>query len=382
MYGLAREGYDSRRICVAVDISVSVAIQALTVLVAMGLDALGFSEAATVIVFVLGVLLTAVFTTRPVYCLIASVLSILCFNFFLADPRFTFRIEGTGVPGTIVVMFVVALFASYLVMRMRENERKSAEASLKAQNEQLRANLLRSVSHDLRTPLTAITGNADMLLDNSAELTDDERRRLVHDVYEDATWLVGVVENLLAVTRLEEEAGLLNRDVELVDDVVEEAMRHVSRDASQHHIEVEPSGELLLARMDAQVIVQVVVNLVNNAIGHTQQGSHILIRVRREGDHAVVSVQDDGPGISDEDKRRVFEPFYTTGGISTDSRRGIGLGLSLCRSLVEAHGGQMRVEDVQPHGAVFAFTLPLEELPGDGEEMLAGAMATREDKRG
>jgi two-component system sensor histidine kinase KdpD len=87
---------------------------------------------------------------------------------------------------------------------MRENERKSAEASLKAQNEQLRANLLRSVSHDLRTPLTAITGNADMLLDNSANLNEEERRRLVHDMYEDATWLVGVVENLLAVTRLEE----------------------------------------------------------------------------------------------------------------------------------------------------------------------------------
>lgn len=367
---------------VVVDVAVSVAIQALTVLVAMALDALGFSEAATVIVFVLGVLLTAEFTTRPVYCLVASVMSILCFNFFLAYPRFTFRIEGSGVPGTIVVMFVVALFASYLVMRMRENERKSAEASLKAQNEQLRANLLRSVSHDLRTPLTAITGNADMLLDNSANLTDEERRRLVHDMYEDATWLVGVVENLLAVTRLEEGQVLLNHNVELVDDVVEEAMRHVSRDASKHHIVVEPSGELLLARMDAQVIVQVVVNLVNNAIGHTQEGSHIVIRVRREGGYAVVSVQDDGPGVGDEDKRRVFEPFYTTGGISTDGHRGIGLGLSLCRSLVEAHGGAMRVEDVQPHGALFAFTLPLEELPNEEMNKEEEALASREDDRG
>jgi len=376
MLKLAQRRYRQGRAGVAVDVVVSVAIQALTVVVAMALDALGFSEAATVIVFVLGVLLTAEFTTRPVYCLVASVLSILCFNFFLAYPRFTFRIEGTGVPGTIVVMFVVALFASYLVMRMRENERKSAEASLKAQNEQLRANLLRSVSHDLRTPLTAITGNADMLLDNSANLTDEERRRLVHDVYDDATWLVGVVENLLAVTRLEEGEVLLNRNVELVDDVVEEAMRHVSRDASQHHIVVEPSGELLLARMDAQVIVQVVVNLVNNAIGHTQQGSRIVIGVRREGDFAVVSVADDGPGVSDADKRHVFEPFYTTGGISTDSRRGIGLGLSLCRSLVEAHGGTMRVEDVQPHGARFSFTLPLVDLPGQQ------ASVTREDGHG
>jgi two-component system sensor histidine kinase KdpD len=238
------------------------------------------------------------------------------------------------------------------------------------------------VSHDLRTPLTAITGNADMLLDNSANLTDEERRRLVHDVYEDATWLVGVVENLLAVTRLEEGQVLLNHNVELVDDVVEEAMRHVSRDASKHHIVVEPSGELLLARMDAQVIVQVVVNLVNNAIGHTQEGSHIVIRVRREGGYALVSVQDDGPGVGDDDKRRVFEPFYTTGGISTDSHRGIGLGLSLCRSLVEAHGGAMRVEDVQPHGALFAFTLPLEDLPNEEMSKEEEALASREDDRG
>ncbi|MDO4806764.1 MAG: ATP-binding protein [Coriobacteriales bacterium] len=353
---------------VVANAAVSLLIQMITVLVAMLLDALGFSEAAKVIVFVLGVLVTSLFTTSPIYCLVASALSILCFNFFLVSPRFTLRIEGTGVPGTIAVMFVVALLASYLVTRMRDNERKSAEASLKAQNEQLRANLLRSVSHDLRTPLTAIMGNADILLDKSVELSEKERRRLVHHVYEDATWLVDVVQNLLYVTRLEEGGIELGRDVELVDDVVEEAMRHVSRDAANHNIVVTPSGELLLARMDAQVIVQVVVNLVNNAIMHTHRGSNIHIEVRRVGQNAEVSVTDDGPGINQEDKQRVFEPFYTTSGISTDSQRGMGLGLSLCQSLVEAHGGTLRVENVSPHGSAFIFTLPLESLPNEEYE--------------
>ncbi|MEE1158246.1 MAG: DUF4118 domain-containing protein, partial [Atopobiaceae bacterium] len=357
---------------IAYNVAVTCAIQALTVLVAMGFDGFGLSEATVVIVFVLGVLLTAIFTTGRIYCLAASALSILCFNFFLVDPRFSFRIRGADVPGTIAVMFVVALIASYLVTQMRENARKSSDASFKARNEQLRADLLRSVSHDLRTPLTSISGNADMLLDEEAQLTESQRRQLVQDIYEDATWLKGMVENLLAITRLEDGTVSLKSEPEIVDDVVEEAMRHVSRDAEVHRLVVVPSDELLLAQMDAQVIVQVLVNLVNNAIAHTDEGSTITISTRRVDDFVEICVADDGLGVSDADKLRVFEPFYTTGRAVADSRRGIGLGLTLCRSIVEAHGGAMRVDDVEPHGAAFVFTLPLVEMAAQEEAMTYG----------
>lgn len=347
---------------VGANILVMLVSQAVATCVAVAADYAGFADATVVIVFVLGVLLCAILTDGSRYSLTASVLSILSYNYFLIEPRLSLQIDGQDYVGTILAMFVFALLASYLVASLRHNAQLSMEASLVAQREQLRANLLRSVSHDLRTPLTSITGNADMLLDQEVDLPNETRRQLLHDIYDDATWLGTVVENLLAVTRLEDGDVMLNIEVELVDDVIEEAMRHVSREARHHTIVVEPSSELLLARLDPQVIVQVIVNLVNNAIAHTQEGSTITISSRRVGEMVAIEVADDGPGISDDDKEQVFDLFYTSQSLGADSGRSIGLGLSLCRSIVQAHSGTIYVEDVEPHGARFVFTLPAEEV--------------------
>lgn len=334
--------------------------QALATLLAIALDGLGLPDATMVIVFVLGVLVTTILTNGLGYSVFASLVSILSYNFFLIAPRFSLAIDGPGYVGTIGAMIAFALLANYLVSRLRRIERQSTEASLVAQREQLRANMLRSVSHDLRTPLTSIIGDAEMLLDEETHLEEDSRRQLVTDIRDDATWLRTMVENLLAVTRIEDGNVSLDTGIELVDDVIEEAMRHVSRNAEGHQIMVEPSRELLLANMDPQVIVQVIVNLVDNAIAHTQPDSTITISSMREGPMVAISVADDGPGIADEDKSRIFELFYTGGG--ADSTRGTGIGLALCRSVVEAHGGTIRVEDVDPHGSRFVFTLPAEEV--------------------
>lgn len=350
---------------VAANVLMTTVLLFLAVAAALFLDGLGFSESTVVIVFVLGVLLTAVLTTAAYYCLVSAGISILCFNYFLVEPRFSFRIDGVDVPGTMAVMFAVALIASFLVTELRSSAEASAEASARARSEQLRADLLRSVSHDLRTPLTAISGSADMLLDQSADLGPEECRRLAQDIYDDATWLTGVVENLLTVTRLDDGRVALQREPELVNDVVEEALNHVSRDASKHQLSFAPSPDLLIARMDAHVMVQVVVNLVNNAIAHTPAGSKIQVSVARAGDYAVVTVADDGPGVASEDKPHVFESFYTSKRVVADGRRGIGLGLSLCRAIVQAHGGVLALADAEPHGAVFSFTIPLEEVPSD-----------------
>ncbi len=330
---------------------------------AIALDLLGFPDATCVIVFTLGVLFTAIFTVGWRYSLMASVLSILSYNYFLIAPRLSLQIEGRDYAGTISAMFLFALVASLLVESLRTNAQALMESSLVAQREQLRANMLRSVSHDLRTPLTSISGNADMLLDENAKLTDEVRRKLLQDIYDDATWLTTTVQNLLAVTRLEDGTVDLSKDIELIDDVIEEAMRHISRDAARHAVVVEPSSQLLLAHMDPQVIVQVIVNLVNNAIMHTPEGSRIVISTHREGSFAAISVADDGPGIADADKEQIFDSFYTSRERRADVDRSVGLGLSLCRSIVHAHGGSIRVEDVQPHGANFIFTLPIEEAP-------------------
>lgn len=337
--------------------------QVATTALALLLDSLGFSDATIVIIYVLGVLVTAMFTDGPAYSLVASLLSILSYNFFLISPRFSLQIQGRDYAGTITAMILFALLASYLVTSLRRSAAQSMEASLIAQREQLRANLLRSVSHDLRTPLTSITGNADMLLDDSVSLPQATRRQLLQDIYDDATWLRTVMENLLAVTRLEDGEVTLNTDVELIDDVIEEAMRHVSREAKHYDIMVVPPNDLLLARMDPQVIVQVIVNLVNNAIAHTPKGSTITITPYREQGMVAVEVADNGPGVPDKDKEQVFDLFYKSSDEGADARRNVGLGLSLCRSIIQAHGGTIRVEDAIPHGARFIFTLPAEEVP-------------------
>lgn len=303
------------------------------------------------------------FTDGPAYSLVASLLSILSYNYFFISPRFSLQIQGRDYAGTITAMILFALLASYLVTSLRRSAAQSMEASLIAQREQLRANLLRSVSHDLRTPLTSITGNADMLLDDSVSLPQATRRQLLQDIYDDATWLRTVMENLLAVTRLEDGEVTLNTDVELIDDVIEEAMRHVSREAKHYDIVVAPPNDLLLARMDPQVIVQVIVNLVNNAIAHTPKGSTITITSYREQGMVAVEVADNGPGVPDKDKEQVFDLFYKSSDEGADARRNVGLGLSLCRSIIQAHGGTIRVEDAIPHGARFIFTLPAEEVP-------------------
>lgn len=249
-----------------------------------------------------------------------------------------------------------------LALENEQNAREKEEAAILARNEQLRANLLRAISHDLRTPLTSISGNASNLLSNGDFFDGETKKQLYKDIYSDAMWLIDLVENLLSVTRLEQGQLNLNVSENLLDDVITEALRHVNRKLSEHEIRVESEDEFLLARMDAKLIVQVVINLVDNAIKYTPDRSHILISTRREGNMAVVSVADDGSGIPDEVKPRVFDMFYSGSHRIADSRRSLGLGLSLCKSIIAAHGGTIAVGDNTPHGAVFTFTLPIGEV--------------------
>lgn len=236
------------------------------------------------------------------------------------------------------------------------------EAALLAKNEQLRANLLRSISHDLRTPLTSISGNAGILLESEEQIEKDKRKKLYQDIYEDSLWLINLVENLLSVTRIEDGTMKMRLTTELIDEVIDEALHHINRKASEHHITVTPPDAMIFVKMDARLIIQVVINLVNNAITYTPPGSDIFVAATLKEKKAVVTVSDNGAGISDEAKKHIFDMFYTVSNTSADSRRSLGLGLALCKSIVSAHGGEITVSDNKPHGAVFTFTLPIEEV--------------------
>lgn len=249
-----------------------------------------------------------------------------------------------------------------LSLENEKNAREKEEAAILAKNEQLRANLLRAISHDLRTPLTSISGNASNLISNGNSFDEATKNQIYTDIYDDSMWLINLVENLLSVTRIEEGRLNLHITEDLVDDVIAEALNHVNRKSVEHHITVRYKEDYLLAKMDAKLMVHVIINIVDNAIKYTPKGSNILIKTWKQGDKAVISIADDGDGIPDEIKARVFDMFYSGANKIADSRRSLGLGLSLCRSIVNAHGGKITVSDNTPHGMVFTVTLPAGEV--------------------
>lgn len=249
-----------------------------------------------------------------------------------------------------------------LALENIKNAREKEEAAILAKNEQLRANLLRAISHDLRTPLTSISGNANNLLANYQKMDDATRKRTFTDIYDDSMWLINLVENLLAVTRIEGGQVHLTQSVELMDEVITEALRHINRKSKEHTIRVSSSEELILARIDAKLIVQVIINLVDNAVKYTPAGSVIEIHTEKDAHWVIVSVSDNGPGIPEEQKSHVFDMFYSGANKIADSRRSLGLGLSLCKTIVTAHGGTISVADNHPRGTVFLFTIPAGEV--------------------
>lgn len=249
-----------------------------------------------------------------------------------------------------------------LALENEKNAREKEEAALIAQKEQLRANLLRSISHDLRTPLTSISGNASNLLSNEEKFDLETKKQLYADIYEDSMWLINLVENLLSVTKIED--GKLNiclRAV-LLDEIVTEALQHLSRKKEEHNISYKACDDFIFVKADAGMIMQVIINIVDNAVKYTQKKSEIVISTQKLGNKAIVRIADNGPGILDEKKPFVFDMFYSGAKNIADSRRSLGLGLSLCKSIITAHGGELQLSDNIPHGAVFTFSLPVEEV--------------------
>ena len=248
-----------------------------------------------------------------------------------------------------------------LAMENAQNAMEKEKNAVIAKNEQLRADLLRAISHDLRTPLCSISGNADMLLSNSGRLDEATKHQIYTDIYDDSEWLIGVVENLLSITRLNDGRLKFKFSDQLLDEVIAESLRHISRKHDDYKI-VSDCEELVLARMDVRLIIQVLVNLIDNAIKYTPPGSVICIQGTKTDGKAQISVKDNGPGIPEEMKPHIFQMFYTGKTTVADSHRSLGLGLALCHSIIEAHDGTLILTDHAPHGCNFTFTLPLSEV--------------------
>ena len=293
-----------------------------------------------------------------------------CVYFSISINNNIYGVIGIRIKGKPLDAFENSILLSILgecalAMDNRRNAKEKEQTAVLAKNEQLRANLLRAISHDLRTPLTSISGNAGNLLSNKDKLDEDTKMQIYTDIFDDSEWLISLVENLLSVTRIEEGRMNFNKSIELVDEITEEALRHIGRKSTEHKISVIHKDELLLANADAKLIVQVLINLIDNAIKYTPLGSEIKVITEKRNGYASISVIDNGNGIPDNIKPHVFEMFYTGDNRIADSRRSLGLGLALCKSIIGAHGGELTLTDNQPQGCNFTFTLPLGEVKID-----------------
>lgn len=498
------------------DAVVTLLCLAISTAVGFAFDWAGFSESNIITIYILGVLVTAVSTSGHLYGAANSLLSVLAFNFFFTEPRFTLQADGPSYPVTFLIMLSSSIIASSLASRVKEQARMAAEKSyytelllgssqklqtirtewdclrltaeqlsrmfdrpviyalndadkeldfriepadehtlleklsteeigvakwvqknnkhagattntlpdskwlflsvrgtrgvmgivgvpiagyvvpdafeknlmvallgecglsqerirleeernqiaLQTQRESLQANLLRAVSHDLRTPLTNINGSVGILMGKDQTLKPKVREQLYTAIDDDTNWLINMTENLLAATQLETDRTKLKTAPELLEDLFQSAVRQLDRRARDHHISVDLEDQTLMASMNAGMIQRVIINMMNNAIQYTPKDSHIILSGTRRKDWVEISVSDDGPGIPDEAKKHLFDLFYTAEQGKPDSKRGLGLGLHLCQSIVNAHGGTITVSDHAPSGTTFRFTLPAVRTDG------------------
>ena len=340
------------------NILITVGIMGAATIVCLALQ--HFSEADTHVplLFVLAVVIVARFTEGYVYGILSAMAAVVLVNYVFTYPYFELNFSITGYPLTFVVMLATAVMVSALTTQIKWQE----QIRLEVEKEKTRANLLRAVSHDIRTPLTSIQASASGILDNYDALGRQEKVELLEGIRDESRWLIRMVENLLSITRMDDSAIRLTLKPELVSDVVESAIARLGRRGEQHEISMQTQDDLLLANMDAPLIVQVLLNLLENAIKYTPAGSQIVLGAKEEGGLVRISISDNGPGISDENQAHVFDLFFTSAGMRGDARRGLGLGLALCRAIVSAHGGEINVSNNEPHGSIFSFTLQRAEV--------------------
>ena len=307
------------------------------------------------LVFVLAVAVISRLTSGYFHGILTSFLSVFFVNYYFTYPYRAFNFTLSGYPLTFVSMLAVSLIISAASTRIKRQE----ELRVEAEKERIRANLLRAVSHDIRTPLTSIVGSSSLLLDRGNALPEAERVALLSDVHDDALWLVRVVENLLSVTRLSGESDL-QKEPELAEDVVAEAVLKYKKTYADIPVSVTVPEEVVLIPMDAVLITQVLFNLLENAAIHGKNVTDIRITVTLGVRDAIFSVRDNGGGIPADVLPHLFDgSFGHMWKPAPDAKRNMGIGLSVCASIVEAHGGKLHARN-RDGGAEFIFTLPLE----------------------
>lgn len=321
-----------------------------------------FLEETLIPTFVLlGVFLVSVLTDGYFYGVVTSVCSVLLLNYAFTFPYFKINFSIPENIISAVIMIIITLVTCFLTSKIKYQDRLQAEN----EKEKMRANLLRAVSHDLRTPLTTIYGSSSALLENEDTFTPEQKRQMLMGIQQDSQWLYRMVENLLSITRLDGHNVKLIKVPTVLDELIDSVLVKFNKRYQDCEVIVDIPEKMVIIPMDSILIEQVMTNILENAVLHAKEMTTIWLRVFTIGNQAIFEIRDNGMGIPSEKLKSIFSGNYMGDEETTDGQRGnAGIGLSVCATIIKAHGGNITAENSKEGGAVFRFNLDI----GEGEE--------------
>lgn len=309
-------------------------------------------------VFVLGTFIVSSQTSGYLYGVLSSLIGVLAVNYAFTFPFFRLNFSITINLFSAIIMLVVALLTCGLTAQIKRQEYIKAES----EKERMRANLMRAVSHDLKTPLTTIYGAGSALLENGQSFSEEQTKRLLQGICEDSQWLSRMVENLLSVTKLENGELDLIKTPTVLDELVDSVLLKFKFRYPEQEVKLDIPDDFITIPMDALLVEQVAINMLENAVQHARGMTELIFRVYVKGKYAFFEIEDDGCGIAESKIKDVFSGFYTEGNETPDSfRKNSGIGLSVCATIIKAHGGMIQATNVKNGGAIFTFMLKMEE---------------------
>ncbi len=309
-------------------------------------------------VFMLAVFLIALITRSYIYGILAALISVLAVNYAFAFPYFKFNFSIPENLVSAIIMLAITIITSALTTKLKQQEKIRAET----EKEKMRANLLRAISHDLRTPLTAIYGSASAILEHFETLTKEQLKQLAEGIEEDSEWLIGMVENLLSVTRIDNQGVTLVKNPVVLEELIDSVLIRFRKRYPQQFVELDIPDEFISIPMDAVLITQVIVNILDNAVRHAKGMTKLRLHVFTVGNQVMFEISDDGCGIPKERLNGIFTGYLESKEVPVDNQKHtMGIGLSVCASIIKAHDGEIQVRNLKTGGCCFSFSLKMEE---------------------
>ena len=343
------------------NLAITLVIFFLAFLMSLEFQALNVGEHITTL-FVFAVFLISLITDGYVYGVSSAIASMFAINYAFTYPYFEMNFIIPSNLISAVIMVIIAVLTGTLTIRVKRHEVTRAEA----EKERMRANLLRAISHDLRTPLTTIYGASSTLLDNRQSLSQEQQNTILRSIQEDSDWLVRLVENLLSITRIDSGKIQIIKTPTVLDELIDSVMIKFAKRYPEQSVSLETPRNIVVIPMDAILVEQVLINLLENAVLHAEGMTRLSLRVYTEGAKAIFEVQDNGHGIREDHMSRIFVGSHGDQEPVADSkRRNAGIGLSVCATIIRAHGGEIYASNVPEGGALFRFSLDKEENNDD-----------------